>query len=195
MGITVRNDGGRLGLANAVVHNLKLRDDTETDSTYPHADVTSTTGGGFASPTPSALHVTATNATTLPTGITLAENIRSVMLIHFADAGSALNAWGGAHKAADTVNAALISYDEIPELTAASSQDDLDDLLNAEKAAWNAHMSQSGVHFITDSVTTIGASDASNLGESETLANELKTDVNTHIDFAGAAHTVIVTPA
>ncbi len=190
MALKVRKMPDEMLFSLVVAFNLLIRWVTKRLTTMPHADVTSTRGGGYTAPTAAALHVTATNATTLLTGITLAENIRLVLLAHLADGGTAVNAYGGAHDTPDTVNAALIAYGTIAKLTATSSQGDLNTLLNAEKVAVNAHMSQAGVHFTADGVTTIGAADASDLGTSETLANELKTDVNTHIDFAGTAQTI-----
>ena len=50
-------------------------------------------------------------------------------------------------------------------------------------------------HFVADGVTTIAAADASDLATSETLANEMRTDANTHIDFAGASQTITLTPS
>jgi hypothetical protein len=176
------------GLVHAF--NLLVRWIVGSITTYPHADVTSTPGGNYQLPTATALHVTAAAATTLATGITLGEDVRGVTLKHLADGGSAFNAYGGAHKAADATNIALIAYATIAKLTATSTQGQLNTLLNALKTVALAHVSQAGVHFTADATNTVAAADATDLASSETLANALKAWANAHIDFAGSAQTI-----
>jgi hypothetical protein len=89
-------------------------------ATYFHYDVTPGTlpAQDWETPLPvPALQVTAPTPTTLAQVVTAAENIRSVLLAMFADAPvQGLSHSGGAHAAADTTNAPLISYALLPPL-------------------------------------------------------------------------------
>jgi hypothetical protein len=173
--------------------NLKIRADAIALYSYPHADVTSTSGGNYQAPTTTPVVVAAT-AVDLPSTITAAEQARTALYKHFMDGQSAANFWGGAHKAADTVNAALISYATIALVSSTTGTlAQVIVLLTALKAASNAHVSQSGVHFTNDSTNSVTASAAVDLGTSETLATGtggLKAFVAAHVQFAGAARTI-----
>jgi hypothetical protein len=187
-------------LTNALISasNQTARAYVAGSTTYPHVDVTSTTGGNYQAPTTSPLLVTGT-AVDLSSTITVAEQIRTVLFTHFNDAGAATNLYGGAHKAADTTNATPISYATIAKiLPATGTLSQVEALLNALKTACLAHVSQSGVHFTNDGTNTVSAANATDLTSSETLASGsggLKAFVNAHIQFASAAVTVTPIPA
>lgn len=184
MAMQIRKTTDAMVFAIVTAFNLCWRWFVTNKTTYPHADITSTTGGNYTAPTTTALTVAAANATNLATGITLAEAVRSWMLVHLNDGGASTNGYGGAHKAADTTNYALITYTASAKLTSSSSQGNLNTLLNLLKSTANAHVSQSGVHFTNDGTNTVSASDATDLASSETLANALKTWCNAHGAFA-----------
>ena len=54
-------------------------------------------------------------------------------------------------------------------------------LANALKVAFNAHLTQAGVHYINDATNTVVAANASDLGTTQTLATALKTALNAHM--------------
>jgi len=102
--------GGTAGTAGSTGNVL-----TPGMSSYAHYDVTPNSTSIPTNPQApvfaSAIQVTAPTPTTLAQVVTAAENIRSVMLVMFADAPlTGQPHSGGAHVAADTTNAALISY-------------------------------------------------------------------------------------
>lgn len=130
-------------------------------------------------PTASALTSAAATATSLPTVITLANQLLSILLMHGADSVS--------HVAADsTLGTALAAL--VVAVDLASSET----LLNGLKAALNAHLTQSGVHVFNDTINTVSASAATDLTSSETLANALQTSVNAHFASAPAGESVTV---
>lgn len=140
-------------------------------TTKAHAGATSVvTTGHWQAPSGVALQVTAANATNLATLRTLCRNLWAVGRLHFADA---LN-----HVGADGTNTWSNQPAEDAVLT------DLQTWLNAAKAAFNAHRTQASVHFTNDATNTITSADATDQSSADTLANELKTDLNAHITFA-----------
>ena len=160
--------------------------DTSTlawEATWPvfHADQTPQYGAAATSGSPPLpnfvnLTVTAAAATTLPTTITLANQIRQVLNQHMADAV--------AHSAADTTNPVTAAV--------AVDQTTVDTLLNACATAFNAHLTQSGVHINSDTVNTDSSTTASNLSTSETMANNLKAEINLHVASAPPGESVTV---
>ena len=166
MAINVRN------AANAVIPNLVaqfnkfLRLYTAAETTYPHADITSTTSGAYGALVSTPAIMSSPTATDLPTVIVRANEAKAVMNVHLVDPR--------AHKAADTVIATADASDQTTANT----------LLNAIKAKLNTHDADGAVHFTADATNTVTSADASNLGTSITLANELYTDINAHIQFA-----------
>ncbi len=137
-----------------------------------HRDISGVPGGDFSFPTSSNLQVSAATASNLATTLTLAKNVQGVMKVHFAD--------DSAHLIADTVNVTFETL-LIDNTSGATQLSSVILMLNREKLDFNAHLSQSGVHLKTDAHNTVSASDATDLGTSETLANALKTAVNSHI--------------
>jgi len=193
MALEIRKLTDALVIGNTLGLNLKIRADASALYSYPHADVTSTSGGNFQAPTTTPVVVAGT-AIDLPSTITAAEQARTALYKHFMDGQSATTLWAGAHKAADTVNAALISFATIALVSSTTGTlAQVIVLLTALKAASNAHVSQSGVHFTNDGTNSVTASAAVDLPTSETLATGtggLKAFVAAHVQFAGAAMTV-----
>lgn len=58
-------------------------------------------------------------------------------------------------------------------------------LVNALKAAYEAHRADAGAHDAADATNTIAAADASDQATADTLADEIKLDLNTHRSEAG----------
>jgi hypothetical protein len=115
--------------------------------------------------------VATANQSDLPTGILLANEIKRVINLHFADTLG--------HDTA--VSAAIATAD-------ASDQTTLNALLNAIKAAYNTHRSEANVHPNNDGGNAVSSADATDLSTSQTLNNEIKTDLNAHmaLSMAGA---------
>lgn len=135
-----------------------------------HADITCGTAGvDYTSPAVNRLSISSANATDLPSVITLANELKADINLHFADAI--------AHNSA--VSASVTTADAEDQTTA-------DALLNALKAAYNTHRTASGVHFNNDSTNSVSSADATDLASSVTLANELKAKFNLHIASAPA---------
>jgi hypothetical protein len=140
-----------------------------------HADQTPATNASDPfNPSASTLAVTATNATDLPSSITLANQIRQVLNQHMADSVS--------HVSADGTNP--VSTAVAVDLTSVEA------LLNACKTAFNAHLTQSGVHVFNDGINTVSTSNATHLASSEALANALKTAINAHMGAAPTGESV-----
>lgn len=146
-----------------------------------HASATGTTNSSdYTSPTASALQVTAANASSLATLRTLCRNIWSVGKAHFAD--------DVAHAVADTTNL----WGDQPAEDA--SLEDLQTWLNARKASFTAHLTQSGVHYANDATTAIASDDATNQSTANALGNEIKGDLNAHINLALAGSSIKLVP-
>jgi hypothetical protein len=142
----------------------------EAVASFFHADVTSITDrNDYRAPTVTPLAVTAAAPTDLATRVALANDIKSVILIHLADSL--------AHDTA--LSAVLATADATDEATAIT-------LANAEKAAINTHYTEANVHFTNDATNTIAAVDATDTASLDTLLNELKPDINAHILSAPA---------
>lgn len=108
--------------------------------------------------------VTAANASTLATLLTLTKALCEFVSFHFAD--------DVLHKVKDAT--ALPTSASVNSLATAITA------LNAIKVAWGTHIASTTYHYTADAVNTIAAANASDQGTSETLANELKADMNTH---------------
>jgi hypothetical protein len=169
MGITVRKTAEALTRAVVLQHNALVSAVTEQLTTFPHGDITSTTSGHYSAPGAAAMITTLADATTLPTTIALANDLKLKINLHIAD-GSPV------HKAADATNGITTAV--------ASDQTTSNTLLNAIKAKYNAHLILSGVHFTNDATNTVTAADATDAGSSQTLATEIKAKYNAHIIFA-----------
>lgn len=124
--------------------------------------------GDFMNPTITDAVANAANGSDLPTCLTLAAELRALVLLHSAD--------GVAHKVKDTVFAGIAA--------APTDLATLQTFLNDMKSKMNTHIASTTYHYNADGTNTITAANASDLGTSITLINELKTDFNAHM--AGA---------
>jgi hypothetical protein len=131
-------------------------------------------------PTFTLLQVTAAAATNLATSCVLANQIKGVLKTHFLDAS--------AHLKADLVNDGYLDgysfvdgYSTVdPPAQGIADLASVIVLLNGEKAVFNKHLSQSGVHVSTDG-RTVATTDATDQTSANTLANALKAAVNLHV--------------
>lgn len=165
MAINVRN------VANEILPNLAasfnaLKREVVALTSYPHADITSTTSGPSNARVATAAIMSSPTATDLPTVIVRANEAKAVLNVHLVDPR--------AHKAAASVIATANATDQASVNT----------LLNAIKAALNTHDASTADHFTADSTNTCATTDASNLATSLTLANALFTKINAHIQFS-----------
>lgn len=145
-------------------HNAKQE---ASVSAFFHADTTQVTSASdYRNPTVTALAVTAANATDLATSLTLVNQEKLILNIHFQDPR--------AHNSAVT---AVVATANATDLATANT------LANALKTAYNTggHINASNVHFNNDATNTIAAAAATDQTTLNTLLNELKTDVNAHI--------------
>lgn len=112
------------------------------------------------------------NAAALPAVLVLANSLRQKLIDHLASTGDV-----GAHRAASaaTVTAAV-----------ATTQGTANTLLTQEKARFNTHLTEAGVHLVADAANTIVAADATDLASSITLANAVKAAYNAHIAATNA---------
>lgn len=180
MALHVRKTPNAVMYAVAESLNATRRALTQDTTTYPHCDVTSLQSGDYTTPASSAHQVTATDASSLATLRTLCRDLYVVGAAHFADAV--------AHVAADTDN----DWGTKPATDAALSA--LQTWLNARKVDLNAHFLQSGVHFTNDTTRLITSADATDQSSSDTLANEIKADLNAHITAALAGSSIKLIP-
>lgn len=135
-------------------------------------DVAAGMGGGDATvfhktQLDGSLETTADAAVTLATVLTLANSLRAKLITHWASTG--------VHGVHMTASAQAFTAPAATDQTTANA------LLNEEKADYNTHLSESGVHINDDSTNTVTAADATDLASSITLANEIKADYNAHI--------------
>ena len=177
MALQPLSDSESVCRALVAAYNGFVRDFIANSTTYPHADITGTAGGDYRHPTSTAFVVTAADASTTATLRTLCQNIYRVYSTHIAD--------DLAHSAADATNtiAAGLPADD-------ADQTALNTFLNQAKVALNAHRSQASVHFTNDASNQVTSADATDAATSYTLANEIKTDLNAHVQSGPAFHAI-----
>lgn len=108
--------------------------------------------------------VTAANASSLATSLTLVNQLLAVYRFHMADTL--------AHK---VTGVALASYSAATDLATAITR------ANDIKAKYEVHRASTTYHYNADSTNTIAAADATDQTSLNTLLNELKTDFNAHM--------------
>lgn len=108
--------------------------------------------------------ISAANASSLATSLTLVNQILFVYKFHMADTL--------AHK---VTGVALASYASATDLTSAIAR------ANDIKAKYNTHIASTTFHYNADSTNTISSADATDQSSLNTLLNELKTDINAHM--------------
>ncbi len=174
MAITVRKNSEEIYLAIAYAYNTQQSVVSQSLADgYIHRDATQVTNSPLLSlggVTLTTITVSAAAATSLATSITLANQIFGVLNVHLTD--------DQVHLTTDFVN--LPSLDGYMNVLAVDLPT-VEVLLNAEKALFNAHLTQSGVHQINDVVNTVVAANATSQSTANTLANALKTAVNAHM--------------
>lgn len=111
--------------------------------------------------------VTAADASSLDTSLTLVNQLRAVYEFHKADTL--------AHKAADT---ATLTAPAATDLASAIT------LANELKGDYNVHRASTSWHYNADSTNVVAASNASDQGTLNTLLNDIKTQFLAH--FADA---------
>ena len=106
-------------------------------------------------------------AVTLATVLTLANEEREKIILHFASTGDV-----GAHRAASA---------EVIAAPAATDQTTADTLLDELKADLNDAMNEAGHHIVDDATNAVSAAAATDLATSITLANDIKAVFNAHV--------------
>ena len=134
-------------------------------ASYFHFDATQATDrSDYLTPTVTSVVVAAANATDSATALTLINEIKAHLNLHYADIV--------AHDTA--VSAAITTADGTDEATSIT-------LANAVKADYNTHCSEANVHPNDDGTNTVAAADATDSATLVTLVNEIKADVNAHM--------------
>lgn len=139
---------------------------TDNISTSFHLDRSCAADGGrdYKNPTITRLSITSASATDLATSLTLTNELKSDLNLHFADT-----------IAHNTAVSAAVTTAAATDLTTAVA------LANALKSAYGTHLSASNVHFTNDSTNTIAAANATDQTTLNTLLNEFKGDLNAHM--------------
>ena len=172
----VRKTTDAIALALVAANNARQLDNVST--TYFHLRKLTTSGTDYQAPTETATVISSANASSQSTRVALANELKTVLNLHFAD--------DIAHNTA--VSAAITTATATDDTTAIA-------LANAIKAAYNTHRTASNVHFNNDSTNATAAVDASDATSCNTLLNELKTDVNAHLASAPPGMYLNVVPA
>lgn len=152
----------------------RLHEDTVADDGYVHSDKSGVmTSVDYTDPESKLLQVEAADATDLATSVTLTNALRAVMMEHFDD--------DVAHRVADSTSVgALDGYADAEDL------DDVQDQLNVMQHTFNAHLDRAvslvKCHLNDDDVNEVTTAAATNQATSNTLANDLKSALNAHID-------------
>lgn len=172
MSITVRTTPDAITYALASQYNALMKD-VALAASKAHADVTSNgTTGDYRAPAATPLQVTAANGDgTLPTLITLCQNLYDVYKVMCADTL--------AHKAAWT----------FPAITRPLSSDTLatcETFLNALHTDYESHRADTTSHYTADSTNNDASASATDQATSDTRATNLKAKINAHIKHAPA---------
>ncbi len=168
----VQNTGEAAWRALAIAHNAFLREFVDTETTYPHYEVTGITTGDFSAPVMTALLVTASSTATLADVKIMANECRTVLLAQFNDTN--------AHIAADAVNAALIATTLYADLDDDSTQGDTDTFINALMTAYEAHRILTTKHSHADTTNLITATSSVDLASSKLAIADVKAMANAH---------------
>lgn len=168
----VQNTSEAAWRALAIAHNAFVRQFVDTETTFPHYEVTGITTGDFSAPVMTALLITSTSTATLAAVKIMANEARVVLLAHLGDANG--------HKLADATNIALIDLDALDDLTSTSTQDETDTFINALMTAYEAHRILTTVHSHADSTNLITATSAVDLASSKLAIADVKAMVNAH---------------
>ncbi len=110
---------------------------------------------------------------------------------HFYDAPNNSPVSCGAHKAQDGTNTALLGALQAFQTAGgigSASQTASNTFANAIQTFFNAHLTQTGVHYSNDTTNTSKAATASSLSTFNTLCNDLLNRINNHISGANPAY-------
>jgi hypothetical protein len=162
MATVLRNTSVEIGIIAAAHNDLKAQ--VGAGASY-HLDA-------YESP------IASTNATDLPSALTLVNEIVAVFTAHSSDLL--------AHKVAGT---ALASTAKATDLASAIAR------ANDVKAKHNTDRASATIHYNADATDVTSSADATDLASLLTLANELKSDINAHMASAPAAKSLRVVSA
>lgn len=206
MAIIVRNTRfDPVSAANAVSQNLQAQSTTATSGWF-HADSTSngsydtafgvpnTPQGQYVVQSPSVDLLSAQQLAAAITGGLIGNGQTADPPAHFYDAPNSVPApvsQAAAHKVQDATNTALLgAYNAF--ITAGgiggASQTDTNTFVNAIKTYFNAHLTQSGVHYNNDTTNTEGVANATTLNTCIALINSLRNHINTHVAHANPSY-------
>lgn len=158
----VRKTPDSIAFALVAANNQRQIDAVST--TYFHRRKLTTSGTDYQSPTETISQITTANASDSPTRVALANAIKTILNLHFADSI--------AHGIA--LSAAITTATATDDTTAIA-------LANACKAAYNTHRTASNVHYNNDSTNAVSSADATDATSCNTLLNEMKGDINAHL--------------
>jgi len=167
---------GTKAVLKALVNELNRLRDLSVGSNF-HASATAGAATGDP-PVATTRQVTAATATDLATSLALVNDIRQVLVEHFADTYAHNTALSGS-----------IAAPVATDLTTAQT------LANECKADYNTHRTASNVHFTNDATNATAAADATDQTTLNALVNELKTDINAHINGSLAGQHIELTIA
>jgi hypothetical protein len=173
-------------LNDTIIHALvqeynKLRATTTILGTFFHKDVSSgPTSGAYTAPTATQLQITSPDAVDTPTGVALANELKTKVLQHLNDAI--------AHKVADTALATTLAA-----VAAAVDDASTQTLASAIQTAWNSHNHGMTCHYTAD--TNDDATVINNAATARTSLTAVKAALNTHIKSApGGNYINVVNP-
>jgi len=121
--------------------------------------------------------VTAADASSLATSITLANQVKAVYEDHLASTAG--------HKLADPAPALVVASTLATGIT----------LANAIKADYNTHRASTTYHYNADATNVVTSADATDQTSLNTLLNEIKVDLNAHMASAPAGALLRLDPA
>ena len=170
MALSTRKMPDEVAFALVAANNQRMVDGI---STFFHLDRTAAVPTAstldYRNPSTARLAVTLAAATNAATQLTLANELRRVINVHFADL-----------VAHDTTSSAQVTIAVATDSATAIT------LANNLKSIYNTHLSASGRHFTNDSTNTIAAVDATDATTLQVLVNELRTDLTAHMASAPA---------
>lgn len=178
MSLQARNTPDEILYALVAAHN---QGKVDSIASFFHLSQTETTNrGNYRNQSVTRLRIASAAATDLATSLTLVNEVKTVLNVHFADTD--------AH---DTAVSAQIATAVATDLTTANT------LANALKTAYNTggHINAASVHFTNDGTNTIAAAAATDQTTLNTLANELKGDINLHLASAPAGTLITLVTA
>lgn len=175
MSFDIQDSPNAVAYALAVAQNQLRLDNIGANA---HLDRTSKNSGvDYKAPVLTRVAITYAAATNDATAILLANNIKSVVNVHFPDV-----------KAHNAAVSAVVATADATDLTTCIALD------NSLKSTYEAHRTASTVHYTNDSTNTISSANATDSATNITLVNELRTDVAAHMAMAPAGTNINIVP-